>query len=88
MFKPTNRNVLVTLPKKKEDGDSGVLLPDGFQKKAEFQVAEVVSYASDCKVVWRKGNYIVFPSNMLQQFSVQDSQISIISENYILGYVN
>ena len=82
MFKPTNRNVLVTLPKKKEDGDSGVLLPDGFQKKAEFQVA------SDCKVVWRKGNYIVFPSNMLQQFSVQDSQISIISENYILGYVN
>ena len=88
MFKPTNRNVLVTLPREDKSDETGVLLPEGFQKKAEFQVAEVVSSASDCGHDWKKGHHIVFPTNMLQQIDVGKSKINIIAENYILGYVH
>ena len=87
MFTPTNRNLLLELKTSEQEEQTGVLLPEGFQPKAEFEVAKVVAVASDCNNKWRQGSYIVFPSNMLQQFEVNGRKVSLVSENYVLGYV-
>ena len=85
-FSPKNRYLLVQT-QKQEDADTGVLLPEGFQPKAEFEVAKVVAVASDCNSTWKQGSFIVFPSNMLQQVDINGSKVNLVSENYVLGYV-
>ena len=87
MFTPTNRNLLLELKASEQEEQTGVLLPDGFQPKAEFEVAKVVAVAQDCNTTWKQGSYIVFPSNMLQQVEVNGRRVSLVSENYVLGYV-
>jgi co-chaperonin GroES (HSP10) len=87
MFTPTNRNLLLELKASEQEEQTGVLLPEGFQPKAEFEVAKVVAVASDCNATWRQGSYIVFPSNMLQQVDINGRKVSLVSENYVLGYV-
>ena len=87
MFTPTNRNLLLELRTSEQEEQAGVLLPEGFQPKAEFEVAKIVAVASDGNTVWKQGSFIVFPSNMLQQVDVAGSKVSIVSENYVLGYV-
>ena len=87
MFTPTNRNLLLELKTSEQEEQTGVLLPEGFQPKAEFEVAKVVAVAQDCSTTWKQGSYIVFPSNMLQQVEVNGQRVSLVSENYVLGYV-
>lgn len=87
MFKPTNRNLLLELKTSEQEEQTGVLLPEGFQPKAEFEVAKVVAVAQDCNTAWEQGSYVVFPSNMLQQVEVSGNKVSLVSENYVLGYV-
>ena len=87
MFTPTNRNLLLELSVSEQEEQSSVLLPEGFQPKAEFEVAKIVAVASDCNTTWKQGSFIVFPSNMLQQVDVAGKKVSIVSENYVLGYV-
>jgi co-chaperonin GroES (HSP10) len=79
MFTPTNRNLLLELKASEQEEQTGVLLPEGFQK--------VVAVAQDCNTTWKQGSYIVFPSNMLQQVEVNGRRVSLVSENYVLGYV-
>lgn len=87
MFTPTNRNLLLELKTSEQEEQKDVLLPEGFQPKAEFEVAKIVMAASDCNTRWKQGNFIVFPSNMLQQVEVAGNKVSLVSENYVLGYV-
>ena len=87
MFTPTNRNLLLELKASEQEEQTGVLLPDGFQPKAEFEVAKVIAVASDCNSKWKQGSFVVFPSNMLQQFEVTGKKVNLVSENYVLGYV-
>lgn len=85
MFTPTNRNLLLELPVSEQEDQKGVLLPESFQPKAEFEVAKVVGAASDCNTKWKQGNFIVFPSNMLVEVEVNGRTLAIIQENYVLG---
>ena len=87
MFTPTNRNLLLELKTSEQEEQTGVLLPEGFQPKAEFEVAKVVAVASDCNSTWKQGSFIVFPSNMLQQVDINGNKVNLVSENYVLGYV-
>ena len=87
MFVPTNRNLLLELQVEEKSEQTDVLLPEGFQPRAEFEVAKIVTAASDCNTVWKQGSFIVFPSNMLQQVDVNGNKVSLVSENYVLGYV-
>lgn len=87
MFTPTNRNLLLELKTSEQEEQTGVLLPEGFQPKAEFEVAKVIAVASDCNSKWKQGSFVVFPSNMLQQFEVTGKKVNLVSENYVLGYV-
>jgi hypothetical protein len=87
MFMPTNRNLLLELSVSEQEEQKDVLLPEGFQPKAEFEVAKIITAASDCNTRWRQGSLIVFPSNMLQQVEVSGNKVSLVSENYVLGYV-
>jgi co-chaperonin GroES (HSP10) len=87
MFTPTNRNLLLELSVSEQEEQKDVLLPEGFQPKAEFEVAKVVAVAQDCNTTWRQGSLIVFPSNMLQQVDINGRKVSLVSENYVLGYV-
>lgn len=87
MFVPTNRNLLLELKTSEQEEQTGVLLPEGFQPKSEFEVAKIVAAASDCNSTWKQGSFIVFPSNMLQQVEVSGNKVSLVSENYVLGYV-
>ena len=87
MFTPTNRNLLLELKTSEQEEQTDVLLPEGFQPKAEFEIAKVVAVASDCNSIWKQGSFIVFPSNMLQQVNINGSKVNLVSENYVLGYV-
>ena len=89
MFKPTNRNILVEI-EKPEEVETDILLPTSSIQPPQFYVGKIVATAFDCSAAFNStncGKLIVFPSNMLQQVEVSGEEVNLVSENYVLGYV-
>tara|TARA_Y100000114_G_C11703526_1_gene299702 strand:+ start:262 stop:537 length:276 start_codon:yes stop_codon:yes gene_type:complete len=89
MFKPTNRNILVEI-EKPEETQTDILLPTGSTQAPQFYVGKIVATAFDCSAAFNStncGKLIVFPSNMLQQVEISGEEVNLVSENYVLGYV-
>lgn len=90
MFKPTNRNILVEIEKPEEQQQTDILLPTGATQAPQFYVGKIIATAFDCSGTFNStnlGKMIVFPSNMLQQVEISGEEVNLISENYVLGYV-
>lgn len=90
MFTPTNGNLLVEVQSTKvEDQQSELLLPEGYTKRSEYEVGKIVSIAKDC-VQFKGfqgdvGKMVVFPSNMLIELNLNENQIFLVKENYVIG---
>ena len=85
-FTPVNRYVYVTPPEEPEEFESPVLLPEDYKKEsAPVVTVSVIKPAADCNLKLKKCDNILVESHMLREIFVEDVQIHIILENYILG---
>ena len=86
-FYPKNRHLLIkTL--KQEDADTGVLLPEGYNRpKDKYVVAMVLDTATDCKESLSEGTKAVVDAMMIETINVLGSEYEIVLENHIVGLV-
>lgn len=91
-IKPVNRHLtIVPHFSTKEESESSVLLPDGFQKPEErYIVASVLDVASDCSLPMKELNLsiekaIVVDQSMIEEINISDKKYYIILENYVIG---
>ena len=86
-FEPRNRHLLVERFEKEEKEQTGVLLPEGYEKTEAYTVLRVLSTSPDCSVAPRKGEKIVVPTHLIQDISVGEHNFSVVLENHIFGVV-
>ena len=73
-----------------EQKQTDILLPTGVTQAPQFYVGKIIATAFDCSAAFNStncGKMIVFPSNMLQQVEISGEEVNLVSENYVLGYV-
>ena len=91
--KPSNRHMLVVPHVKKNETNSGVLLPDDFESDSPRYIkATVIDVAEDCSSQFKSLRYesisnndIIIDSSMLQEVKLKDKIHYFILENYVLG---
>ena len=86
---PKNGNLLVELSSfDLRDEPSELLLPEGYQPKSEYETGKILSISSDCVKFADfadQGKFVVFPSNMLIEVSVDGETYHFVKENYVIG---
>ena len=84
-FCPKNRHLLIQT-QKQEDAETGVLLPEGYNRpKDKYVVATVLDTATDCKDHPANGTKVVVDATMVETVSVLGSEYEIVLENHIVG---
>tara|TARA_R100000234_G_scaffold101969_2_gene71160 strand:+ start:739 stop:1014 length:276 start_codon:yes stop_codon:yes gene_type:complete len=87
-FHPKNRHLLINT-QKQEDAETGVLLPEGYNRpKDKYVVATVLDTASDCKHILPTGTKAVIDATMIETVSVMGSEYEIVLENHIVGLMS
>ncbi len=92
-LKPSNRHLLVVPHFKKNETDSGVLLPEDYNPKEERYIeATVIDVADDCSQQFKHLRYgtlhcnkIVIDRTMIEQINVSGKIHYLILENYVMG---
>lgn len=92
-IKPSNRHMLVVPHVKKNETNSGVLLPDDFEADSPRYIkATVIDIADDCNDQFKSLRYesindneIIIDSSMLQEVKLKDKTHYFILENYVIG---
>jgi|ETNvirnome_2_130_1030620.scaffolds.fasta_scaffold16410_2 co-chaperonin GroES (HSP10) len=88
-FKPVNRHIQIELsPPTAVDAETTILLPADFKPKEERHVvATVVSWADDVRFAenLKEGIEIVVDNSMIEQININNSQLSVIQDNYIIA---
>ena len=88
-FKPVNRHLVlreVAAPKEKEQ--SAILVPDDYNVKVSpYGVYEVVATADDCTKVGdlNAKTKVLVNNAMVEEISVDDSNLLLILENHVYG---
>ena len=83
---PCNRHILVEKIKERKDTESNILLPEDYKpREEEFIVVQVRDCAADCSISVSKGDKIVVPQHMVQEFSYQDEMYRVVLENHVYG---
>tara|TARA_R100000700_G_C3122885_1_gene111156 strand:- start:381 stop:662 length:282 start_codon:yes stop_codon:yes gene_type:complete len=89
MFKPVNRYIQVKINKPEQDLDEyDIVLPDDYNPKQErFVVVTVVSCAADvrfhCEL--KEGTKILVDQSMIEEIKVNNGQITVVLDNYVVG---
>ena len=88
---PTNRRLLVEpLAPGDEKTESGVLLPDGFNKTEDkYTRVKVISAASSCAEVFSSHitKDVIVEKSMIEEFYVAGTKFNLVLENYVLALV-
>ena len=84
---PCNRHILIEkIEEKKETPESNILVPEDYkQQEEEFVVVRVTDRAIDCNISVSKGDKVVVPRHMIQEFSYENETYRVILENHIYG---
>ena len=93
-FKPVNRHITILPHFKKNETESGVLLPEDFkQNTQEHLLATVLDISSDCSSPFqrmrRSGDVhqVVVDASMIKKVEMRDKSHYLILENYVLGII-
>jgi co-chaperonin GroES (HSP10) len=87
---PKNRRLKLkdcTLSLDKEKKEVSFLIPEQDKRPEEFGTLEITSVAEDCQNSWEAGDKVVFPSHMLETINVDNEEIKLILENYVVCVV-
>ena len=89
MFRPVNRYIQIKIHKLEDDlDDFGIVLPDDYNTKQEKHiVASVLAWAPDVRFCEQlaEDKKIVVDQSMVEEISINNSQITIILDNYVVG---
>ena len=86
MFNPVNRHILITLPPKKVESESIVLLPEDYKpEQQKHSVVNVLEKSDDVKIKLLSGSKIVVDSSMIEEIVINNTTYNIILENYVVG---
>jgi co-chaperonin GroES (HSP10) len=93
VLKPVNRHLTITPHVKKNETNTGVLLPDGFEPEEDrYITATVLEVAPDCATPFQKmrghttnSRTVVVDRSMIEEVKISDKTYYTILENYIVG---
>lgn len=93
MLKPVNRHLLIVPHVKKNETNTGVLLPEDYNPEQDQYIeASVIDIATDCDKQFRHlrygtvdNNRIVVDRSMIQEVTLKDKTHYMILENYVVG---
>ena len=93
VIKPINRYLTIVPHHKKNETQSGVILPDDYApEKDRYITATVLDVAPDCNEALQKlraivceNRSVVVHENMIEDIKVRDKTYHIILENYVVG---
>jgi co-chaperonin GroES (HSP10) len=93
MLKPVNRHLLIVPHVKKNETNTGVLLPEDYNPEQDRYIeATVIDIAADCDKQLRHlrygnidNNRIVVERSMIQEIKLKDKVHFMILENYVVG---
>ena len=93
ILKPVNRHLLIVPHVKKNETNTGVLLPEDYNSdENQYIEASVIDIASDCSkqfshLKYEKidNNRIVVDRSMIQEITLKDKTHYMILENYVVG---
>jgi len=93
LLKPVNRHLLIVPHVKKNETNTGVLLPDDYSpEENQYVEASVVDIAEDCAEQFRHlrlssidSKKIVVDRSMIQEITLKDRTHYVILENYVVG---
>ena len=92
-LRPVNRHLLVIPHTKKNETNSGVLLPEDFKQEEDRYIeATVVDIAADCSSQFKHlrynnvdNNLIIIDRTMIEEIKLKDKTHHMILENYVVG---
>ncbi len=92
-LRPVNRHLLIVPHTRKNETNSGVLLPEDFKPEEDRYIeATVVDVASDCSDQFRHlrygnldNNKVVVDRTMIEEVKLKDRSHHMILENYVVG---
>ena len=88
MLKPLNRYVVVE-PVKEQKRDSGVLVPEEYQKALDqkhHMVVEVISVNECDPVPLKKGLKLVVPTHAVEKIEALGENYHVVLENHVIGF--
>ena len=93
MLKPVNRHLLIVPHVKKNETNTGVLLPEDYNPEQDQYIeATVIDIAADCDKQFRHlrygnvdNNRIVVDRSMIQEVKLKEKTHFMILENYVVG---
>jgi co-chaperonin GroES (HSP10) len=93
ILKPVNRHLLIVPHVKKNETNTGVLLPEDYNPdQNQYIEATVIDIASDCHEQFRHlrysnidNNRIVVDRSMIQEVKLNEKTHYMILENYVVG---
>lgn len=93
VLKPVNRHLTIVPHVKKNETNTGVLLPEGFELEEDrYITATVLEVAHDCAAAFQKmrahstdARTIVIDRSMVEEVSISDKTYYTILENYVVG---
>jgi len=87
--KPVNRYIQINVPEIiPPTTESGIVLPDDFNPTPmRYTLASVISWADDVRFAenLKEGTKIIVDNSMIEQIDINDSQLSVIQDNYIIA---
>ena len=95
-LKPVNRHLLIIPHIKKNETQSGVVLPEDYQpERDEFVEATVIDVADDCGKQFSPLRYgtidsekkVIVQRSMILEVKTSDRSHHLILENYVLGII-
>ena len=86
-FRPKNKYLLVESAeeKKPEDKTSGFILPDDFKKVETHKVLRLLLASSGSPFIDAQGNYVLVPSNMVEEVKAFGKTYLIVPESAVYG---
>ena len=93
-FQPINRHIKIVPHLKKNEINSGVLLPEDYKFEEDRYIsATIVSVSCDCQKVLQDfhrstdSRVIIVDRSMIQEIKLEDKTHHLILENYIVGLI-
>tara|TARA_R100001510_G_C7646578_1_gene203859 strand:- start:292 stop:612 length:321 start_codon:yes stop_codon:yes gene_type:complete len=91
-LKPVNRHLTIIPHVKKNETNSGVLVPDDFELEEDrFITATVLEVSPDCSAPLQKlrghssPKQIIVERSMVEEINLNDKSYYVVLENYVLG---
>jgi len=93
VLRPINRHLTIIPHVKKNETNTGVLLPDGFEPEEDrYITATVLDIAPDCGPSFQKirgdgspDKTIVVDRSMIEEITIKNKTYYTILENYVVG---